>query len=286
MKRDTLSIYTKDLKKYPVITAEEQIELAKDFINNKNKQSFDKLVKANLRYVLKLATKYAKRYKSIGLSLSDFVQAGNIGLIIGLNKYDPDRGTAPVSFAHSYIRTELDKLVGANISCLRRLTTVVDRFMIYRRQKIINIIEAKPEDKQGLREQLSVETKISIKDIMEQEEKYSVKVYSINQIISDENLHTFESLLPSDHDNERSILNDIIANDLITKLDNTFSNMNDRSVEWIKALYIHDKTLQSIGDEYGVSRERVRQVIEKSLNKMYKMMKKEGVELDGYTQVS
>ena len=252
---EVLSKYLTDIARIPTISPFEEEELAKK-IHKGDKQAKDKLVKANLRFVISVA----KQYQHQGLPLIDLINEGNIGLMAAAERFDETRGFKFISYAIWWIRqsiiyalSEQSRMVhvpSSQSTLLHKIYTYKESF----------------EQKNGRRP-----TPSEIAD------KFNIKEQKIKQLLTASRRHlSLDNLLPN---NDDMTFSDIIeaeelkdTSSLKTDLDTTLSHVLDkREVIIIKRFFGIDcfpQTLEEIASEIGLTRERTRQLKEKSLDKL------------------
>lgn len=265
----TISKYFNEVKKinndfkskYDIehLTLEEEIKLAKRILKN-DKKAIDELVKANLRFVIKIA----KQYQGHGLTLSDLISEGNFGLIKAANKFDHTKGFRFISYAVWWIRQSILFSLNENARMVRLPTSVLNKLTGLK--KLIEKFEIDNE-----REPCSDEIK-ELNDEFMLLLKYP-KTSSLNEPINedgDELIDVLTNKLNSDSDDNDKF---IITNKIKTELNNTLNYLSDREKDIVKCYYGIDTmcqpmTLEVIGNRYSLSKERVRQICNTSIRKI------------------
>ena len=235
---DTIRKYFKDVSDTKLLTIEEEIELANKIQTNGDESAIEKLVKANLKFVISIA----KEYQGLGLSLPDLISDGNLGLIKAAAKFDPTRGFRFISYAVYWIKQSIMQSLNDNSRMIRLPTNIITKISKMNKDKSINN-EVYPTC-------ISLNTKIysDSKDI------------EILDTISDDSVEDFEIL-----DRETLKLKEIINNSL------TILSERERGIiECYFGLntYCEPMTLEAIGDKYDLTKERIRQIKEKAIRRL------------------
>lgn len=262
--RETLSLdkYLHEIGKVALITSDEEVELAKR-IKKGDKDALEKLIKANLRFVVSVA----KQYQNQGLSLPDLINEGNLGLIKAAQRYDETRGFKFISYGVWWIRqsilqalAEQSRIVRLPLNKIGSITRINKTFsrleQEYQR-------EPTPEEVAFLLETSS--------DIVEDALKVSSHHISMDAPIHEEDggASLYDILL-----NEESLSPDkgLIYGSLCKEIERTLSTLTEREADVIRYYFglsgCRQHTLEEIGDEFGLTRERVRQIKEKTIKKM------------------
>ncbi len=262
--RETLSLdkYLHEIGKVALITSEEEVELAKR-IKKGDKGALERLIKANLRFVVSVA----KQYQNQGLSLPDLINEGNLGLIKAAQRYDETRGFKFISYGVWWIRqsilqalAEQSRIVRLPLNKIGSITRINKTFsrleQEYQR-------EPTPEEIAFLLETSS--------NLVEDALKVSTHHISMDAPIHEEegNNNMYDLLL-----NEDSLSPDrgLIYGSLCKEIERTLSTLTEREADVIRYYFglsgFRQHTLEEIGDEFGLTRERVRQIKEKTIKKM------------------
>ncbi len=238
--------YLKDVRKYDIISQEEEIELSKR-IQDGDTKAIDELVTANLRFVIRIA----KTFQNKGLSLKDLISEGNYGAIVAAQRFDHTKGYRFISYAVWWIRQQIMQSLNENSRTVRLPANVINKMSKSRKEKELN----------------------NDGDHFETDYLYSdmdfLPTISLSTPINDDGdelIEIIEDSSVSKPDEEF-----LTANDLRQSLDETLSILTDRErniVECYYGLGGEKMTLEMIGDEYGLTKERVRQIKEKSIRKL------------------
>jgi RNA polymerase primary sigma factor len=253
---DSISKYFKDVRKSEVLTSEEEVNLAIK-IKEGDETAIDKLVEANLKFVISIA----KDYQGQGLSLSDLISEGNFGLIKAANRYDHTRGFRFISYAVHWIRQSIIQSLNDNSRIIRLPTNVIAKISQMKKQ-----IEGFKFDNE--REPTNEELK-------ENENFVDIfalpKCSSYNEIINDEGNELYEILEDKSLDKKDSFYD--VDDRVKEELNSVLSLLNERERDIIESYYGINKnyesmTLEAIGEKFGITKERVRQIKEKAIRKV------------------
>lgn len=261
---DPFRRYIYEVNKYPLLSAAEEERLARKFRKTGDLEIARKLVLSNLRLVIKISLEY---YNKVCCSLFDLIQEGNVGLMFAVKKYDPDKGIRLASYAQFWIRAYVLKYLLDNYSLVKIGTNKKQKKLFYNLNKVKKELKEKgiKTTPQNIAEYMNV----GKRDVIEMERRLSSHDLSLEEPVgSDEQREVKETIQDG-----TDFVEDIIESDFNIRLKkkmNEFSkNLNEKeSFIWRERLVSHDPvTLQDIGDEFGISRERARQIEERLKSK-------------------
>lgn len=267
--QDPLAVYLKEISRYKLLTIEEERELTAELLRTGDIEVAKKLVLANLRLVVKIAMEYRSAYKNT----MDLIQEGNIGLMKAVSKYDPSKGAKLSYYASWWIRSYILKFILDNFRLVKIGTTQEQKKLFYNlmreKQRLMNLGIA-PDVKQ-----LSENLGVSEKAVIEMDQRLG----SSGQEISLDK--------PLDSEGGRQTLADLIGDSEEAPPDEKLGELQNLELlrehlgDFIKTLKPRDQeifkkrllseipeSLQSIADQYGVSRERIRQVEERLIGQL------------------
>ena len=256
---DSIEIYLNQLRQTPLLSKEEEISLFKKLNTSDDLDAARKLVLAHLRFVVHVA----KTYKGYGLPLLDLIQEGNIGLMKAVKKFDPSKNVRLLSFAIYWIRAEIHEFVIKNWRIVKVATTKAQRKLFFKlRSKKKDISWLTESERKNIAQELNVksetvtlmESRLSGNDVSydpSDEDEISPSTYLTDNI---------DPLTKLQYENDNSVN--------LNNLESAMSRLDDRSKDIIKQRYLlEDKvTLDELSKKYKISKERVRQIENQSLD--------------------
>lgn len=267
--RDNFQIYVREVCRFPLLKPEEERELAVKFRDTQDKEAAFKLISSHLRLVVKIAMDFQRRWMQ---NVLDLVQEGNVGLIHALYKFDPDKGIKFSYYSSFWIKAYILKFIMDNFRMVKIGTTQVQRKLFFNlnreRQKLIA---------QGFNpdaETLSRHLGVSKNDILEMEQRLSSSDVSLNVPVSDESdsASRIDFLPALDPGIEESIASEEISDMLHAKLKTLLPRLSEKELYILNNRLFTDspETLREIGERYHITRERVRQLEIRLLEKIKK----------------
>jgi RNA polymerase primary sigma factor len=257
----SLEKYLSDIGKENMINAEEEVRLAR-LIKEGDHDALDKLTRANLRFVVSVA----KQYQNQGLGLPDLINEGNLGLIKAASRFDETRGFKFISYAVWWIRQSILQAIAEQSRIIRLPLNQVGS--LSRIHKAFSTLEQKFEREPSYEEVASL-TEIPIDKISEMMRVSGRHVSMDAPFVNGE-----ESTLLDVIENAESPMADVglISDSLKKEIERSLSTLSEREIEVIKLFFgigfTHGLTLEEIGDQFGLTRERVRQIKEKAIRRL------------------
>ena len=268
-----LSIYLAQIKKFPMLDAEEEYMLAKNWRENGNLQSAHKLVTSHLRLVAKIAM----GYRGYGLPVNELISEGNIGLMQAVKKFDPDKGFRLATYAMWWIKASIQEYVLRSWSLVKMGTTTAQKKLFFNLKKLKNQIA--PNQEGDLRdehvEEISKRLDVDSHEVINMNRRLMGHEKSLNDPIKAGETDEWQDWLVDDHlDQELIISQKQEFDDKKELLYEAMSILNDREKEILKARRLTDdpKTLEELSQKYKISRERIRQIETKAFEKLQKSM--------------
>ncbi|MEJ2103176.1 MAG: sigma-70 family RNA polymerase sigma factor [Ignavibacteriaceae bacterium] len=259
----SLDQYFQEIGKYELLTSDEEVELAIK-IRNGDIEAQNKLVRANLRFVVSVA----KMFQNQGLSLGDLINEGNIGLVKAAQKFDETRGFKFISYAVWWIRQGI-------MAAIADQSRVV-RLPLNRVSNLTQLSKAHRDLEQELERKPTTEELAKILDITSDEVAYILQISGRHISVDapfnngDENKTTLIDILYNDEHPMPDT--ELISDSLISEVKSILSTLNEREAEVIKLSFGigtgQKATLEEIGERYGLTRERIRQIKETALRKL------------------
>jgi RNA polymerase sigma-32 factor len=253
--------------KLPILTKEQEFTLGREVRDNGTTEAVHQLSLSGLRYV----THVAKSYSGYGLPEEDLIQEGNIGLLKAIKRYDPDfnGGIRLISFAVFSIKSEIHEYVLKNCRVVKIATTKSQRKLFFNLRKMTKNSTGwlSNQKKQDIAESLNV----SLRDVTKMESRLRSHDTSYGATTSNHEGDTMTFELHNEADNfEESVISEDSANKQSQRLTSALHLLNTREQYIIKHRWLsEDKvTLETLGEKYSISKERVRQVEKSALNKI------------------
>jgi RNA polymerase sigma-32 factor len=274
-RRDPLAAYVAETRRYPLLTPEEEHELAARLVEHQDSAAARRLVEANLRLVVKIAYEYRRAHKN----LLDLVQEGNIGLIQAVSKFDPYRGVKLSSYAAFWIRAYILKFILNNWRLVKIGTTQAQRKLFFNLRK-----EREKLEQLGFQPTsalLAEKLDVPEKEVVEMERRLAAPEASLDAPVGtsdDGGERTRLDYMPSEEDRpDRAVANSEFSQMLRDKLEAFANTLEGREQTIFRERWLTDepKTLQEIGDQYHVSRERARQLEKRMLDRLKKFLEAE-----------
>lgn len=259
-RNETLDKYLQEISREPMITVNEEVELAQR-IRQGDRVALEKLTCANLRFVVSVA----KQYQNQGMSLSDLINEGNIGLLKAAEKFDETRGFKFISYAVWWIRQSILQALAEQSRNIRLPLNQVG--LLNKISKESAQFEQRYE-RRPTSEELSDILDIPAEKI-DEALNHSGSSLSIDAPFEEGESNSLLDVLPSGDTptTDKSLMNESLA----TEIDRALSTLSDREKEILQMLFgigCQEMTLEEIGDHFGLTRERVRQVKEKALRRL------------------
>ncbi len=271
---DPLGAYMRDVQRYPLLSKEEEHELAVRYFEQDDLEAAKRLVTSNLRLVVKIAYDYRQAYKNI----LDLVQEGNIGLMQAVKKYDPYKGVKLSSYAAWWIRAYILRYILNNHRLVKVGTTQAQRKLFFNLQKEKARLSAMGIEPTA--ELIAERLNVPERDVVSMDMRLAAGDASLDAPVgtSDGRSVARVELLPSDDVRADETLADAEVEDKFSEKIHEFGETLEGKEKKIfddRLVADEPKTLQTLGDEFGVSRERVRQIEKRLLKKLKEFLHKE-----------
>jgi RNA polymerase sigma-32 factor len=268
-----LSLYLAQIKKFPMLDAEEEYMLAKNWKENGNLQSAHKLVTSHLRLVAKIAM----GYRGYGLPVNELISEGNIGLMQAVKKFDPDKGFRLATYAMWWIKAAIQEYVLRSWSLVKMGTTTAQKKLFFNLKKLKSQIapgqEGDLKDEQVT--EISKRLDVGSEEVINMNRRMMGQEKSLNDPIKTGEAEEWQDWLVDDSlDQELIISQKQEYEDKKELLKNSMNILNDREKEILKARRLTDDpvTLDELSKKYKLSRERIRQIETKAFEKLQKSM--------------
>jgi len=268
-----LSIYLQEIKKFPILTAEEEYMLAKRYKEHGDTEAAHKLVTSHLRLVAKIAM----GYRGYGLPVTDLISEGNVGIMQAVKKFDPERGFRLATYAMWWIRAQIQEYVLHSWSLVKIGTTAAQKKLFFNLRKLKNQLSSidtgnlSPENAREIASRLNVKEA----EVLDMDNRLFSGDQSLNVQIGEEGDTEWQDMLMDSNDTQDNILAN--SNELSFRkkiFEQALEVLNDREKEIITLRKLKDKPvkLEELSKKFNISRERVRQIEEKAFEKLQKQV--------------
>lgn len=260
---EILSIYLEEINRIPLLSYEEEYELSLK-AKNGDKRAFDRIINSNLRFVVSVA----KKYRGHGMALSDLINEGNIGLITALEKFEPEKGYHFISYAVWWVRQSILKALSDKSRAVRLPLNRCNELMQIQKAQS-DILHEGTEDENDVA-LLAARTGFDeelIRDLLQ----ISQDMVNLDSRIKsgDDSSSTLAEFLESPDDTPEE---EIVESSLKDEVSSLLDTLSDKEAEIIRMRYGigggKPKTLKEIGNVYGLTKERIRQIEKRALDKL------------------
>lgn len=268
-----LARYLQDIRKYPILSQEEEYNLTLSYKENQNKDLAYKLITSHLRLVVKVVSKY----KGYGLPLNDMIAEGNMGLLYALDKFEPNKGFRFSTYALWWIKASIQKYILNSWSLVKLGTTAAQKKLFFNLRKIknnLNLMDDRELSSQILND-IAQSLDVSVQEVTDMNMRLKSHDGSLNSPINSESDDTAEWMdFISDNkpnQEERFVYKETMSyrrklfNQAITVL-----NPREKDILYKRRLSDENITLDDLSREYNISKERVRQIELNSIRKISK----------------
>jgi len=269
-----LNAYIQGVYSIPVLTSDEEHELAKDFESEEDLDAARQLVLAHLRFVVHIA----RSYSGYGLPLGDLIQEGNVGLMKAVKRFDPERGVRLVSFAVHWIKAEIHEFILRNWRIVKVATTKAQRKLFFNlRSKKKNLGWLSHEEAKAVAEDLGVE----VEQVVQMEGRLAAHdaAFDAPAEADDEEFITAPVYFLEDKsmDPAAVVEDSDWTESNVQGLVRGLETLDERTRDIIERRWLSDdkSTLHELADEYNVSAERIRQIEQAGMKKIRKLMESE-----------
>lgn len=269
---DPLQRYLSEIRRFRVLSREEEHELAVQYKEYGNVEAAYKLVTANLRLVVMIAREYQKSFRN----LLDLIQEGNMGLMEAVKNFDPYRGVRFPSYAVWWIRAYMIRYIMNDWRMVKIGTTQAQRKLFFNLQKEKEKIES-----EGLTpgpKLLAQRLNVKEDEVVEMEQRLASRDLSVDVPLGKDDEATLLNFLPDQKQNPEEEFADYQYRDLLRqKMEQFAKGLKDKELVIYRERLVNEEplTLREIGEKYGISRERVRQIEERVKKKLKTYLKNE-----------
>ena len=260
---NTMKMYLKEIEEYQMLSAKEEVELAKAIIDS-SEEAKEKFINANYRLVVSIAKKYRKEC----VDMLDLIQAGNIGLIKAVEKYDYKKGFKFSTYATWWIKQSITRYIDDCENTIRIPVHLHQRinFVKRKKQELANVLQRDPSMEE-LAEVCELEDD-KVLDILKRDKN----IVSLDTPIKEDEDSSLVEFIPSDADFGDVVMHEVEQNNLREKIEEVLTGLSDQEQKVLRMRFGLDddtpKTLEEIGKVFGVTRERIRQIEAKAIRKL------------------
>ena len=267
-----LSAYLEQIKKFPMLAAEEEYMLAKNWKTTGNIKAAEKLVTSHLRLVAKIAM----GYKGYGLPVNEMISEGNVGLMQAVKKFEPEKGFRLATYAMWWIKASIQEYILRSWSLVKIGTTTAQKKLFFNLKKIKNQIA--PRSEGDLRDEhvneIANKLDVSKHEVVSMNRRLFGKEFSLNAPVGEDGDEWQDWLVDKELDHDLKFAHQEEMEQRKDLLKNSIKVLNDREKEILYSRRLNDNptTLEDLSKKYKISRERVRQIENKAFEKLQKHM--------------
>ena len=264
-----LALYLQEIKRFPILTAEEEYMLAKRFKEHGDNKAAHKLVTSHLRLVAKIAM----GYRGYGLPVTDLISEGNVGIMQAVKKFDPEKGFRLATYAMWWIRAQIQEYVLHSWSLVKIGTTAAQKKLFFNLKKLKNQLESiddgnlSPENVREIAKRLNVKEA----EVVSMESRLFSSDQSLNVQIGTEEKTEWQDIIKDDRKTQDTIIENINEFDYRKNLLEKAMNVlkpREKQIIKLRKLAEKPKKLEELSKQFEISRERVRQIEEKAMEKL------------------
>lgn len=266
---DSLNTYLREAWKFPILTADEEYMLAKRFHDDGDVEAAHKLVTSHLRLVAKIAM----GYKGYGLPVADLISEGNVGLMKAVKKFEPEKGFRLSTYAMWWIRASVTEYILQSWSMVRLGTMAAQKklfFSLRRTKRKLSIMD-NGELTQEQAQAIADETNATTDEVQQLNRRLASRDMSLNAPLSIDEGGEHQDLLEDDRPNPEAIASTTQMHAMRSELvGQALDELNERDRDIFERRHLSEEppTLEELGEEYGISRERVRQLEARAFGKV------------------
>ena len=267
-----LAIYLAQIRKFPMLDAEEEYMLAKNWRKTGSLKSAEKLVTSHLRLVAKIAM----GYKGYGLPVNEMISEGNVGLMKAVKKFEPEKGFRLATYAMWWIKAAIQEYILRSWSLVKIGTTTAQKKLFFNLKKLKNQIAPRTEGDLRNEHVSEIAKKLNVKEeeVVSMNRRLSGKEHSLNAPIGEDGDQWQDWVVDKEMDQELRFAQQEEMGQRKDLLQDSIKILNEREKEILYARRLTDEphTLENLSKKYKISRERIRQIENKAFEKLQKHM--------------
>ncbi len=274
-----LTRYLQEIRKFPMLEPEEEYMLAKSWKEHEDSQAAHRLVTSHLRLVAKIAM----GYRGYGLPLSELISEGNVGMMQAVKRFDPDRGFRLATYAMWWIRAAIQEYILHSWSLVKMGTTAAQKKLFFNLRKLKGQLQAMEEGDLSPEHLKKIATELDVPeaDVVSMNRRLASPDHSLNAPLRSDGEGEWQDWLVDEGESQETLLADRqelgLRRDLLEKA-MTHLNERERHILTERRLRENPMTLEDLSQQYGISRERVRQIEVRAFEKLQKAIKTAAVE--------
>ena len=267
-----LSAYLAQIKKFPMLDAEEEYMLAKNWRQTGNLKSAEKLVTSHLRLVAKIAM----GYKGYGLPVNEMISEGNVGLMQAVKKFEPEKGFRLATYAMWWIKASIQEYILRSWSLVKIGTTTAQKKLFFNLKKLKNQIAPKSEGDLKNEHVTEIANKLDVNEdeVISMNRRLAGKEHSLNAPVGEDGDQWQDWVVDKEMDQELKFAQKEEMDQRKDLLKDSIKILNDREKEILYSRRLTDQplTLEDLSKKFKISRERIRQIENKAFEKLQKHM--------------
>jgi len=273
-----------EIRKFPMLTPEEELSLSHAWRDNEDMEAAHKLVTSHLRLVAKIAM----GYRGYGLPVGELISEGNVGMMQAVKRFDPDRGFRLATYAMWWIRAAIQEYILRSWSLVKMGTTAAQKKLFFNLRKAKSRINAIEEGDLRPEQVTEIATKLAVpeEEVINMNRRLSAPDSSLNAPLRSDSESEWQDWLADDTlDQETRLANAEELGERHDLLTSALGELTDRERDIIEARRLREDpaTLEELSQKYGVSRERVRQIEVRAFEKLQQQMKRALAEKRSHT---
>ena len=265
--------FLNDSMKEPMLSRDEERELAEAWVFNNDKQAMHKIIRA----YSKLVIAFSMKFKNYGLPVNDLVQEGHIGLMQAMAKFEPDRDIRFSTYASWWIRSAIQDYVLKNWSIVRTGTTASQKALFFSLRRLKLELSEYSKNEEEVRSKVAEKLNIKVTDVENMENRFTHEDKSLNAKVSDDYNQEFGNFIEDENSlNELDIVNKLDLARKRTWFKKAMRELGIRESQIIALRHLSDDplTLEKLGELFKISKERVRQIENRAIKKLKALVRK------------
>ncbi|MDJ1304983.1 MAG: RNA polymerase sigma factor RpoH [Candidatus Midichloria sp.] len=264
-----LTKYLRQIKAIPVLSEEEEYSLSRKWVDEADIEAAQKLILSHMKLVVKVAQKF----KGYGLPMMDLISEGNIGLMKAVKKFNPEMGYRLATYAIWWIKATIQDYILKSWSMVKIGTSAIQKKLFFNLKKVKqNLLKSELHESADINTLAAEKLGVSKSRVENMSRSMSGEMISLHESIGDDDDNSSELLdfIASSENAEETVIELHDKNIMLGKLAASVDKLSEREREIIKARRLSDEpeTLENLSAVYGVSRERIRQIEERAMDKL------------------